>query len=457
MPKIQTRCPNCQQPLVADVQQVLDVGVDPSIKDKLLSGSLNIAQCPSCGFQGQLPLPIVYHDPEKEMLLTFYPPSMNKTMEEKESEIGPLLKQVTENLPQEARKGYLFQPKAMMTMQSMVKAVLEAEGITQEMIEQQQEKMDLLEKLLQAEGEAQVEIIKEHKDKIDREFFAIFSQIVQRMLSSQNQEVLQKVQELQDNLLEETEVGQEIARESAEIEAARKTLEDLGSSLTREKLVDLVVEAPGEGRVRALVSLARPAMDYQFMQLLTERLEEAEGEEREQMVKRRNLILQLTKEIDEYLEKKMGESRATLEKILESESVEEGVIQQASRIDETFLQVLTAEMEQAEQEGNQPRLEKLQSILQIIQQISTPREYQLIDDLLEAADDEGRVEEILDENEGQINQELIGYLTNLISSLEQNIQNLTGEEKNQQEDILDRVTKVHRLVLKRSMKKSFQG
>lgn len=457
MPKIQTRCPNCQQPLVADVQQVLDVGVDPSIKDKLLSGSLNIAQCPSCGFQGQLPLPIVYHDPEKEMLLTFYPPSMNKTMEEKESEIGPLLKQVTENLPQEARKGYLFQPQAMMTMQSMVKAVLEAEGITQEMIEQQQEKMDLLEKLLQAEGEAQVEIIKEHKDKIDREFFAIFSQIVQRMLSSQNQEVLQKVQELQDNLLEETEVGQEIARESAEIEAARKTLEDLGSSLTREKLVDLVVEAPGEGRVRALVSLARPAMDYQFMQLLTERLEEAEGEEREQMVKRRNLILQLTKEIDEYLEKKMGESRATLEKILESESVEEGVIQQASRIDETFLQVLTAEMEQAEQEGNQPRLEKLQGILQIIQQISTPREYQLIDDLLEAADDEGRVEEILDENEGQINQELIGYLTNLISSLEQNIQNLTGEEKNQQEDILDRVTKVHRLVLKRSMKKSFQG
>jgi len=248
-----------------------------------------------------------------------------------------------------------------------------------------------------------------------------------------------------------------IARESAEIEDARKTLEDLGSSLTREKLVDLVVEAPEEGRVRALVSLARPAMDYQFMQLLTERLEEAEGEEREQMVKRRNLILQLTKEIDEYLEKKMGESRATLEKILEFESVEEGVIKQASRIDETFLQVLTAEMEQAEQEDNQPRLEKLQAILQIIQQISTPREYQLIDDLLEAADDEDRVEEILDENEDQINQELIGYLTNLISSLEQNIQNLTGEEKNQQENILDRVTKVHRLVLKRSMKKSFQG
>ena len=457
MPKIQTRCPNCQQPLVADVQQVLDVGEDPSVREKLLQGSLNIAQCPSCGFQGQLPLPIVYHDPEKELLLTFYPPSMGKSMEEKESELGPLLKRVTDNLPPEQRKGYLFQPQTMMTMQSMVKKVLEAEGITQEMIDKQQEKMNLLERLLQVEDETQVELIRENQELIDREFFAIFSQIVQRMLSSQNQEVLQMVQKLQDNLLAETEVGQEIAQESAEIEAARSSLEELGDSLTREKLLELVAEAPGEGRVRALVSLARPAMDYEFLQLFTEKLEKAEGAEREELVKRRNLILQLTKEIDEYVEKRLEDSRGILQKILDSESIQEGVINHAPQIDETFLQVLTAEMEQAEQEDNQEKLKKLQSILQIIQQISTPREYQLIDDLLEAADDEARLEEVLDQHEGEINQELIGYLTNLMSSLEQNIQNLSGEEKSQQEAILERVNTVHGKVLKRSMKKSFQS
>lgn len=457
MPKIQTRCPNCQQPLVADVQQILDVGEDPSVREKLLQGTLNIAQCPSCGFQGQLPLPIVYHDPDKEMLLTFYPPSMDKTMEEKESEIGPLLKQVTENLPPEQRKGYLFQPQTMMTMQSMVKKVLEAEGITQEMIDQQQEKMSLLERLLQTEGESQVQMIRENQELIDREFFAIFSQIVQRMLSSQNQEVLQIVQELQDNLLAETEVGREIAQESAEIEAARSSLEELGDSLTREKLLELVAEAPGEGRVRALVSLARPAMDYQFLQLFTEKIEGSEGEERETLVERRNLILQLTKEIDEYVEKRLEDSRATLQKILESDSIQAGVMQHAPKIDETFLQVLTAEMEKAEQEDNQERLEKLQAILRIIQQISTPREYQLIDELLEAAEDEAKLEEALDAHEEDINQELIGYLANLISSLEQSIQNLSGEEKRQQENVLERVNKVHGKVLKRSMKKSFQS
>jgi len=284
MPKIQTRCPNCQQPMAADVHQVLDVGVDPQIKEKLLSGTLNIAQCPSCGFQGQLPLPIVYHDPEKELLLTFYPPSMDKTMEEKESEMGPLIKEVTENLPPEKRKGYLFQPKTMMSMQSMVKTVLEAEGITSEMIEEQQEKMSLLEELLRLQGDAQVKKIQEEDGRIDREFFALFTQIAQRMASSQNQQVLGQIQELQDNLLQESQVGKDIAQESAEIEAARDTLQNLCQDLTRGKLLELVKEAPNLARVRALVSLARPAMDYSFLQMFSEQIEAAEGEEREKLV-----------------------------------------------------------------------------------------------------------------------------------------------------------------------------
>ena len=81
MPKIQTRCPNCQQPLVAEIQQVIDGGRSPHHKELILSGGLNIAQCQACGFQGQLPVPIVYHDAEKEILYTFLPPYVSKTMD----------------------------------------------------------------------------------------------------------------------------------------------------------------------------------------------------------------------------------------------------------------------------------------------------------------------------------------------------------------------------------------
>lgn len=456
MPKIQTRCPNCQQPLVADVQQVLDVGVNPEDKEKLLSGTLNIAQCASCGFQGQLPLPIIYHDPEEELLLTFYPPTMDKTMEEKESEIGPLLKQVTDNLPPEKRKGYLFQPQTMMSLESLVKKVLAAEGITSEMIEEQQGKMELLEKLLRVTGEAQVKLIKEEAEKIDREFFAIFSQIVQRMLASQNQEVLAKVQELQDNLLEETEVGREIARESAEIEEARKTLEQLGDGLTREKLLDLVINASSNERVRAYVSLARPAMDYVFLQMFSEKVEEAEGKKREKLVERRNLILKLTQEIDKYIEERLESARGNLEKMLEADTVQEGIRKFSGSIDETFLQVLSTELEKAEKAGDDSRKDKLAEILAVIQDLSTPEEYKLIDQFLEAADDEERLKNMIQENEEKINQEVVSYLANLVSSLEQSVPNMEGEDKKQQEKLLEQINKIHQMVLKQSMKKSIR-
>lgn len=145
MPKIQTSCPNCKQPLIADVHQVIDANENPQLKELLLAGGLNMAQCQVCGFQGQLPVPLVYHDREKELLLTFTPPEAGKTMEEKERTLAPLLKQITESLKPEERKGYLFQPQAMLTMNSLVKNVLKADGITEEMIEAQQEQMRLLE------------------------------------------------------------------------------------------------------------------------------------------------------------------------------------------------------------------------------------------------------------------------------------------------------------------------
>ena len=74
MPKTRINCPNCRQPVTADIDQLFDVNIDPAAKQRLLSGAFNIIQCPHCGFQGQAATPIVYHDPEKELLLTYVPP-----------------------------------------------------------------------------------------------------------------------------------------------------------------------------------------------------------------------------------------------------------------------------------------------------------------------------------------------------------------------------------------------
>jgi hypothetical protein len=73
MPQTQIACPQCRQMIAANVEQLFDVTHDPQAKQRLLGGVSNTARCPHCGYQGRLATPVVYHDGEKELLLTYFP------------------------------------------------------------------------------------------------------------------------------------------------------------------------------------------------------------------------------------------------------------------------------------------------------------------------------------------------------------------------------------------------
>ena len=91
MPRVQVSCPQCRQPITAEMEQLFDVGNDPQAKQRFLSGNVNTANCPNCGYRGPLSTPIVYHDPEKELLLTFFPPELGLPLNEQERLIGPMI------------------------------------------------------------------------------------------------------------------------------------------------------------------------------------------------------------------------------------------------------------------------------------------------------------------------------------------------------------------------------
>ncbi|MFP3855195.1 MAG: CpXC domain-containing protein, partial [Anaerolineales bacterium] len=175
----QIRCPNCQTPIQASIEQIIDVGQDPSAKARLLSGSLNQVACPQCGYQGQLATPLVYHDPEKELLLTYMPAEVGMNKDEQEKLIGRLINQIVDRLPQEERKAYLLQPKSVLTLQGMVEQILEADGITKEDIEAQQEKLRLFEQLMRTPEDDLEQFVQEHDDELDQEFFQLASLALQ--------------------------------------------------------------------------------------------------------------------------------------------------------------------------------------------------------------------------------------------------------------------------------------
>jgi len=457
MPKIQTSCPNCQQPIIAEIQQVIDVGRNPQAKNLILSGELNMALCQVCGFQGQLPVPVVYHDAEKELLFTFSPPDANKTMEEKERELAPLLKTVIDNLEPKDRKGYLFQPKVMLTINNLVKNILLEDGITEEMIKNQQEKMKLLDSLFSQEGDKLTETIRANKDQIDREFFALFAEIAQRILASQDKNKTEKIRSIQEILMTETEVGKEILEETQEIQAASKSLEALGKNLTRSSLLELVIGAPTIERVKALTSLARPAMDYEFFQMFTDKIERTDDNSRDSLVEKRNLMLKLTQQIDQQLLERVNEAKEQIEIIISEEPIEDKLMKNLNLIDQYFVQALTSEMELAVKDNQVDRKEKLEKLMQLIQDLTTPAELKIVEQLLTVSKDEKKLDEMLNKLGDQINTELIDYMTSIIGNYEEQIKTAEEGNKAELEDTFSRLKTIYNVVLRNSMKMNLGG
>jgi hypothetical protein len=448
MPKTQVSCPNCRQPIVADVQQLFDVNVDRDAKQRLLSGTYNFIQCQNCRYQGNLSTIIVYHDPEKELLLTYVPPEIGLPRNEQERVIGSMINQVINNLPQEKRKGYLLNPQTTLTMQGLIERILEADGITRDMIQAQQQRLSLLQRLAGAKDEATLNEIAHQEDAmIDQEFFMLLNRLGETALASGDRESSRQLVELQRRLLAVTTYGKQLKDQSQEIETALKDLQSAGRDLTRDKMLELLINAPNETRLNALVSLARPVLDYQFFQLLSEKIDKARGDGRTRLVELRTRLLELTQEIDRQVEAHREQSRELINAILQTEDMEQAIAQSIPAMDEIFVQEVEAMQTQARSKGDLDRSSKLQKILDVLQQASQgPAEVSLVEDYLDAPDDQAR-KEFLEAHQDHINQEFMDLLANFAFQVQ------SGDDK----QLAEHVLAANRSAIRFSMQRNMQS
>ena len=446
--KTQTSCPNCRQPVVVEFEQLFDTNQDPEAKNRLLSGQANLLRCQYCQYQGVYSTPLVYHDAAKELLLTFVPPELGLPRDMQEKVVGPLITQVVNSLPQEKRKAYLLQPKTMLTYQTLMETVLEADGITKEMLQAQQQRVNLIQRLVDLKTEEALVAMAQQDDKlIDREFFTLFSQLFSNAAATGNQGLAQRMLEVQQKLVEVSSYGRQALEQRQEVEAAVASLQELaqgtaGNQLTREKLLDLVIKAPNATRVQAFVSLARPGMDYQFFQMLSERVERARGEGRVRLVSLREQLLTLTKDYDQHRDAQVGQIRQFLNAVIESGNIPEMIAQNADAIDELFVNVVGAELEAARKAGNVQRSGRLQEVLQVIEELSPPSpDVQILNELI-ALEEAGARQELLDQLPPEVIAALAETLTGVMGQVE-----ASGDAA-----LAERVQAVYRQVLKQTMR-----
>jgi hypothetical protein len=451
MPQTQVSCPRCRQPVPANVEQLFDVSHDPGAKQRLLGGVSNFVRCPYCGHEGRLATPIVYHDNDKELLLTFFPPELGMPLNEQEKLIGPHIKQVMERLPAEKRKAYLLKPTANLTYESMIETILGKDGITPEMIKSQQERVTLIDRLLQAtSADVRSEIIKQHIKLFDEQFFALFSRLAQSAAQSQQPKLAEALGALQEQLLKETEFGRGLAESVGELEAAAKSLQEAGKGLTREKLLDMVIAAPGDARIRGYVSLARGGMDYAFFQTLTERIEKATGGDKTKLEHVREKLLDYTNEADRQIEARYKQSLKFIETLLAQEDIARATQDNLQSFSQETVDIVQQMLRQASEKNDYAMMGKLQKMLEVLQQASAPPpEVAFIEQLLEAPDT-AAVEKMLNDNAVMVNDGFMEALNGLVAQMD-----TQGSQGNAEAKALgDKLSAVYKTALKFSMKKN---
>ncbi|HSJ53750.1 MAG TPA: CpXC domain-containing protein [Anaerolineae bacterium] len=413
-------CPNCRTRFGTPVLTIVDAAQDPQARSMFLSGQLNVAVCPNCGHAGVLGTPIVYHDPEKELLLTYVPTELSLPEVEQQRVVGDLTNRVMTSMPPEQRKGYLLRPRNFIRLESMIEAVLEAEGVTREMMDAQRARVALLERLLRTPSEdARRTIVQENDSQIDYEFLQLLTLNLQMAQQQGQDQAVQQLHALRQELLQWTAAGQEVA-------ARQEAIRELGDQVTREELLAKLVaaaEAGQEAKVETMVAVARPLVDYIFYQQLTERIEAAEQAGEQERARAltglRQAVLELTAELDAEMEELAAEAMALLEQIVESEDVEQALLANLPRIDQLFMELLADQMRTAEARGDAARTEKLRRVgdsLMAIVEESQPPQVLLINHLLTAEYPEG-TRALLQENRATVDQEFLELMEMIAQDL----------------------------------------
>jgi hypothetical protein len=231
------------------------------------------------------------------------------------------------------------------------------------------------------------------------------------------------------------------------MEAAQKTLQDAGKTLTREKLLDFVLEAKNDHRIRAYVSMARGGMDYSFFQTLSDKIEKADGEEKTRLESIRDKLLQYTSEVDKQLETRFKQAQDFVESLLAQEDVEKATQENIEAFTQDAVEVVNQLLRQASEKNDYARMGKLQKMIQVLQAASTPPEIAFIEQLIQLPD-EAAIDQALEQNDAIVNQQFVDALSGLVAQMDSQGDNPEAKEMS------EKLTEIYKIALKRVMKKN---
>jgi hypothetical protein len=272
---------------------------------------------------------------------------------------------------------------------------LQADGITPEMLEQQRARVRLLEQLLQTPGDALPQAVRDHDSAIDSQFMQTLALMLQSAAAQGQTTAAEQLAALQQAIMQESSYGRELLalqeQQAATLEAVATDLQALGDQPTHAQLVDVAIRyADDDQKLQAMVGLARPIFDYAFFSELTGRIDAAHGDMQAKLTTLRTRIQQLTEVIDRETQAAAQDAVQLLQILLDSPEQEQLIRENVPLFDDLFMQVLTANLQDAERRGSLDAAARLRAlyekIVDVLREQMQP-ELRFLNDLLGAPDD----------------------------------------------------------------------
>lgn len=408
-------CPKCDARFVVQVRTIIDVGEEPELKEEFLRGRVNYARCPQCGAGGALSAPLVYHDPAKELLITYVPAEVGMSMDDQERFVGSLVNAVMNATPQEARKGYFFRPRTALTLEGVYDAILEADGVSKEMLEAQRARVRLITQMLDAlDSDEQLDaLVEEHREELDYEFFLVLSSMIEPPGDEADEDgeaadEREPLRTLREKLLERVTPSMPTYARQAE---------------TYDDLIELLESTEPGDDWRTAVAVNRGRLDYGFFQALTGRIEAARGTGD---TERAEALTDLRRRINEELDAqddlvRAAEDRASIVimEILEEDDLETAVRRHKDEIDEIFLMLLSRYRAVARQRENQSRADRLDALFRAAVDVleeDLPPDVRLINKLVRAEHPDGTAA-LLEEHRALLTDDFLARYDRTVESL----------------------------------------
>ncbi|MCW5853213.1 MAG: CpXC domain-containing protein [Anaerolineae bacterium] len=402
---VPVRCPQCQTAFNAPVQTIVDVGQQPHLKEALLRGQLNVVPCPNCGARVRLGAPLFYHDPAHQLAVAYIPMELGLSRDDQEKLIGRLSNTLTDSLPPEQRKFYILQPKTALTQQGLIEMILEADGITRDVIEAQAGRVRLLNDLVNAvsQDDKLQELIEANKDTFDYNFFLLIAGAMEDAQAAGDELRARRLAKLRDQLVAVVGVDES------------PLPEPLPASATFDDLVQALTEAPNDGLVD-VVAVNRPRFDYFFFQALTSQIDAAQASgdtaKAQQLTDLRERVLEAVDTVDREMQASLRQGASLLQTILEAEDPQQAVQEHLDEMDDAFLLVLSANIQQAHEQGQAEIAQALEGLYAYILsrlESALPPLLQVVNRLLRLEEPAQRAE-VLDMEPSLINDDLAELL-----------------------------------------------